>query len=52
MSSDKIIRRTFFNKKNKQLTITLSKKQLRAADPTIKFGETLFVEIKLLRGEK
>jgi len=51
MSGDKIVRKVFVNKKTKQFSVTLSKKQLKAADPTIKFGENLFVEIKLLRGK-
>ena len=50
--SKKIIRKVFVNKRNKQLSVSLSKKQLRATDPTIKFGENLFVEIKILKKKK
>lgn len=49
MGDDKIVRKVFVNKKNKQFSVTLSKKQLKAVDPTIKFGENLFVEIKILK---
>jgi len=45
----KIIRKVFVNKRNKQLTVTLSKKQLRKIDPTIKFGKNLFVELEIIK---
>ena len=48
--SKKIIRKVFVNKRNKQLTVPLSKKELKAADPDIKFGDDLFVELKILKG--
>ena len=49
----KIIRKVFLNKKNKQLMVTLPKKEIRAIHPTIKFGEDLFVELRILkRSEK
>ncbi len=46
---NKIIRRVFVNKKNKQLSVSLSKKQLKASNPNIKFNEDLFVELKILK---
>ncbi len=45
----KIIRKVFVNKTNKQLSVSLSKKELKLIDPTIKFGEDLFVELKIVR---
>lgn len=48
----KIIRKVFLNKKNKQLMVTLPKKEIRAIDPTVKFGEDLFVELRVLKRSK
>ncbi len=45
----KIIRKVFMNKNNKQLSVPLSKRQIKKIHPTIKFGEELFVEIKIIR---
>ena len=49
---NKIIRKVFMNKNNKQWTVTLPKKKMKSLDPTIKFGEDLFVEIKVVRRMK
>ena len=43
----KIVRKVFMNKNNKQLSVSIPKKKLKKLDPTIKFGEELFVEITL-----
>jgi len=48
----KIIRKVFINKRNKQLSVPLSKKEIKIADPTIKFGEELFVELKFVKRKK
>ncbi len=48
----KIIRKVFMNKKNKQLTVPLSKKEIKKIDPTIKFGDDLFVELRILKRKK
>ena len=48
----KIVRKVFVNKNNKQLSVSLSKRELRKADPTIKFSDDLFVELKLVRRKK
>ncbi|KKL24350.1 hypothetical protein LCGC14_2416220 [marine sediment metagenome] len=45
----KIIRKVFLNKKNKQLMVTLPKKEIKTIDPTVKFGEDLFVELRILK---
>ena len=50
--SHKIIRKVFLNKKNKQLMVTLPKKEMRANDPTIKFNEELFVELRIFKRRK
>lgn len=47
--SKKIIRKVFVNKTNKQLSVSLSKKELKLIDPTIKFGKDLFVELKVFQ---
>ena len=43
----KIIRKVFTNKKNKQLSVSLSKKEIKKIDPTIKFGKDLFVSLEI-----
>ncbi len=45
----RIVRKVFINKRTRQPSVSLSKKQLKLMDPTIKFGEDLFVEIILVR---
>ena len=45
----KIIRKVFVNKKNKQLSVSIPKKEFKKLDPTIKFGEDLFVELKIVK---
>lgn len=47
-----LVRKLYVNKKNKQLSVSIPKKEFKKIDPTIKFGEDLFVEIKLLGGKK
>ena len=44
-----IIRKVFVNKRNKQLTVPLSKKEIRKLNPNIKFGEDLFVELTIIQ---
>lgn len=41
-------RKVFINKNNKQLTVPLSKKEIRKIDPTIKFNDGLFVKLEVL----
>ena len=50
--SKKIIRKVFVNKCNKQLTVLLSKKELKKIDPNIKFGDDLFVELSIFKNKK
>lgn len=47
-----IIRKAFLNKRNKQLVVTIPKKQMKANNPHIKFGEDLFVELRIFKGGK
>ena len=49
MTKKTIIRKVFINKRNKQLTVPLSKKQLKIINPTIKFDKDLFVELRILK---
>lgn len=46
-----IIRKVFVNKRNKQLTVPLSKKQLKKLDPSIKFSDNLFVQLSIFKGK-
>ena len=45
----KIVRRVFWNKRNQQPTVTLPKKKL---DPSIKFGDELFVELRVIKKKR
>ena len=45
-------RKVFVNKKNKQLSVSLSKKEIKAINPTIKFGKNLFVRLEVFNKEK
>lgn len=47
-----IVRKVFVNKKNKQLTVPLSKKQIKKIEPSIKFDEDLFVKIYMIKKGK
>jgi len=51
-SNKKIIRKVFVNKKNNQLSVSLSKKQIKIADPSIKFSDDLFVELRVFKKKK
>ncbi len=48
----KIVRKLFINKRTKQLSLTIPKKEIRASDPTIKFDENLFVRLEFIRRKK
>jgi hypothetical protein len=50
--SKNIIRKVFVNKKNKQLTVPLSKKEIKKMNPTIKFDADLFVSLKIFQKRK
>lgn len=52
MGKDKIVSKVFVNKNNKQFTVVIPKKKLKAICPTIKPNDALFVELKLVRGKK
>ncbi len=49
MSKNFMIRKTFVNKKNKQRTVVLSSKEIKKIDPTIKFGDELFVKLQIFK---
>ena len=48
----RIIQKVSVNKRTKQLSVTIPRKKLKIQDPTIKFGEDLFVEIRLRKRVK
>ncbi len=50
--SNRIVKKVFVNKRTKQLSVTIPKKKLKAMDPSIKFGEDLFVELRILKRKK
>ena len=45
-------RKVFVNKRNKQLSVALSKKQIKKMNPSIKFGENLFVRLTIFNKER
>ncbi len=47
----KITRKVFVNKRNKQLSVPLSRKEIKKLNPTIKFGEELFVELTIFNNK-
>lgn len=47
-----MVKKPFVNKRTKQLSVSLSKKEMKRIDPTLKFDENLFVKIQLLRRKK
>ncbi len=47
-----MVRKVFVNKKNKQLSVSLSKKQIKKFNPTIKFGKKLFVRLEVFNKER
>lgn len=48
-----IVRKVFVNKKTKQMSVSLSKKEIKTVDPTIKFGKHLFVRLEVFsKGRK
>ena len=52
MGKPRIIQKVSVNKRTKQLSVTIPRKKLKIQDPTIKFGEDLFVEIRLRKRVK
>ena len=52
MSNKKIVRKVFKNKRNNQLNVPLSRKQLKISDPSIKFDEDLFVSLEIFNKKK
>ena len=52
MAKKSIERKVFINKKNKQLSVPLSRKQIKKINPTIKFGEELFVKLVVFNKKK
>lgn len=40
------------NKNNKQMNVVLPKKKLKAMNPKIKFGDSLFVKIEVFHKKK
>ncbi len=47
MTKKRIVRKVFTNKRNNQLNVPLSKKQLKLHNPSIKFDEELFVSLSI-----
>ncbi len=45
----KVTRKVFINRRTKQGSVTLPKKELKRLDPDLKFGEEMFVELKILK---
>ena len=52
MAKKSMVRKVFINKRNNQLNVPLSKKEIKAIDPTIKFSDNLFVKITIFNKKK
>jgi len=52
MAKKSMVRKVFVNKRNNQLNVPLSKKQIKKTNPTIKFGEDLFVKLVIFNKKK
>lgn len=50
--TSRIVRKAFINKRNNQLSVTIPKKKLKSLDPSIKFSDKLFLEVRLVKGKK
>lgn len=46
-----MIRKAFVNKKTKQYSVTIPKKEISAIDPTLKYNKDLFVRIRILKSK-
>jgi len=49
MSNQFIILKARKNKRNKQYNVSIPKKQFKKLDSTLKFGEELFVKLKIIK---
>ncbi len=47
-----MIRKVFLNSKNKQLTIPLSRKELKSTNPKLKEGDKLFARVEVFKEKK
>lgn len=47
-----IVRKPFINKRTKQMSISIPKKEMRKLNPSLKFSDDMFVKIKLVRRRK
>lgn len=48
----RLVRKPFINKKTKQLSVSIPKKEWKRIDPTLKFGDDLFVELRVFRKKR
>ena len=48
----KILRKAMMNKRNKQLTITIPKKDFKKLDPKFKFKEGTLFEVRPIKPQK
>jgi len=44
-----MIRKAFINKKTKQYSVTIPRKQINAINPSIKYSDDLFVKVQILK---
>ncbi len=48
----KIIKKASVNKRTKQLSVIIPKKEIKKLNPTIKFGKDLFVKLEVFNKRK
>ncbi|GAI05242.1 unnamed protein product [marine sediment metagenome] len=47
-----ITKKAFFNKRTKQLSVTIPKKEFKKMDSKLKFGEDVFVKLEILKKKR
>ncbi len=52
MAKKTIVRKVFTNKRNNQLNVSLSRKQLKKNNPGLKFDEDLFVTLEIFNKKR
>lgn len=51
MKNKYITKKVFINKNNKQLSVSIPKKEFKKINPKLNFDEELFVKLQILRGK-
>lgn len=52
MSKNSIIKKSFMNKRTKQFSVVIPKKEIKAIDPSIKSSKDFTVKIQIIRSRR